>query len=172
MTDLPRLERVWFGCFIQTCQEINGKPWRTCFPGDFQSSSSFGHIIIYKLPKLPSGVQRRRGASKWVARLDCPCTCKAVTSLQTLTLQFEMRREGKWIRSPVPSVTLLAITAWLGVCVSNTQHKAGGCAPELVAFPCCKETSVTHRMFFPYIQRGTVHPLSLVKSNAKSCLSK
>lgn len=64
MTDLPRLERVclvWM--FYPNLSGNQGRPWRTVFPRDFQSSSSFSHIIIYKLPKLPSSVRRRRGAS-------------------------------------------------------------------------------------------------------------
>lgn len=71
----------------------------------------------------------------------------------SLTLQFEVRRGGEQIQSPVPRVSPLTITVRLGACVSNMWHKAAGCTPELVAFPCNKETSVTHGMFFPYIQR-------------------
>lgn len=82
MTDLLRFERVYLvWMFYPNLSGNQAKPWRTGFPGDFQSGFSFGHIIIYKLPKLPLGVQRRR-VSKWVGQLDCPCTCKAVASLQ------------------------------------------------------------------------------------------
>lgn len=61
MTDLLRFERVYLvWMFYPNLSGNQAKPWRTGFPGDFQSSFSFGHIIIYKLPKLPLGVQRRR----------------------------------------------------------------------------------------------------------------
>jgi len=167
MTDLPSLERVYLVfIFYPNLSGNQGKSWRTGFPGDFQSGCSFGHTTNYKLPQLPSSVQRRRGASQLVAQLDYPCTCKAVASLQALKLQFKIRRGGKWIRSPVPRVSPLAVTVQLGICVGNTQCEAAGCTPGLVAFPCCKETSVTHGMFFPCIQRGTVPRIPSTLSKA------
>lgn len=81
--------------------------------------------------------------------------------------QLPSQERGGMGPKPCPQVSLLPTMVWLSVCVSSMWHKAAGCTPELGKPQLLTECSSL------YSKRScAVHPLKLVKSNEKSCLSK
>lgn len=84
-----------------------------------------------------------------------------------LQSNFPVERGGEWIQSPVPRESLLSTMAWL-VFVS------AACGIKQLVAPRSWGNLCYSQDVLPFYSKRScaVHPLKLVKSNEKSCLSK